>query len=237
LGGTGNLTNCIVVDNDTSDIGDATVVEYACSPNVIHGAWGSITNAPLFDGVSFRLRDDSPCIDVGIEYGSITLDYDGFSRILDGDGVGTPAARPDLGAFEFCSSDVDTDSDGLSDSDEAWVYHSDPEDDDTDNDGREDGDEVSGGLCPTVNEASAIAWGEDNVTGNPAYFGQYSEQSLRNTYPDRLIANVEGGEAVVQLQPQIAVGGPGNSWTDIGAVKTWRIPAEVGAAFYRISGE
>ena len=73
----------------------------------------------------FRLRWDSPCIDMGwgldqAVYGGVTEDYSGHARGLDGDGLGTVTGDHsdfDIGAFEYMlngcsihhSSDVDTD--------------------------------------------------------------------------------------------------------------------------------
>jgi len=45
---------------------------------------------------------------------------------------------------------VDSDNDGLTDSDETEIYKTDPEDSDTDDDGYLDGEEVSAGYDPTV---------------------------------------------------------------------------------------
>lgn len=233
----GTLYNCIVVDNATADIRSVDSVSQVCSPDAAHGMWGSITNAPLFDAMSFRLREDSPCIDIGVEHPDPTVDYDGHPRILDGDGEETPAERPDLGAFEFCSREGDHDSDGLSDYEEAWVYHSDLSDDDTDNDGRTDGDEVDSGLCPTLNDAAAIALGESHVTADPASFGLYSELLLRSEYPDSVLAKVEGGDAVVSLRLQTTSDLTGNSWTNVGVEKSWVIDAEAGASFYRVGSQ
>jgi hypothetical protein len=50
---------------------------------------------------------------------------------------------------------LDSDADGLSDSDETGVYHTDPHNPDTDGDGMPDGWEVNHGLNPLTNDAGA----------------------------------------------------------------------------------
>ncbi len=50
--------------------------------------------------------------------------------------------------YTYASAIVDTDGDGLSDTDEVRIYHSDPAKTDTDGDGYRDGDEIAQGFSP-----------------------------------------------------------------------------------------
>jgi hypothetical protein len=68
----------------------------------------NINADPLFvdqAGGDLRLTGGSPAIDRGasapLEIDEPTVDLDGNPRITDGDGIGTPAQRRDMGAFEY----------------------------------------------------------------------------------------------------------------------------------------
>ena len=70
----------------------------------------------------YRLRATSPCIDAGTNAilltssnwtASITNDYEGTPRPLDGDGVG--GAAYDIGAYEYFLSTADSNGDGIPD--------------------------------------------------------------------------------------------------------------------------
>lgn len=76
----------------------------------------NISLDPMFRNIAagdYRLRGDSSCIDRGMAEGAPVLDLQNLPRPLDGDGVG--GRRIDLGAFEYASSTVDEDRDGLPD--------------------------------------------------------------------------------------------------------------------------
>jgi hypothetical protein len=225
----GTVENCIVVDNDAYNVTNATVLN-VCSPDVSHGVSGCITNAPLFEGMSLRLRSDSPCIDKGV-LGSVArlIDYDGTPRPLDGDGLGSPAGGWDIGAFEYCSEEGDKDGDGLSDYDETHVYYTDPGNSDTDGDGRADGDEVTDGFCPAFDEAGAIAMGEDNVIDDPESYGLFSEESVRDARLGNLEMHSADGLLQLVLFPR--------DEDDEGELFTWPISTPEEVRFFRVGAE
>ncbi len=88
-----------------------------CSPDVMHGVNGCITNNPWFVDAAngdFRLLPESPCIDAGSNVSAlIEFDLDGIPRILDGDANGT--AIVDMGCYEFVNSSADSDGDTMTD--------------------------------------------------------------------------------------------------------------------------
>jgi len=76
-GGTAWATayNCIIVDNQPGNIHEGTVV-WSCSPDLIHGSSGNITNDPAL--VSFsHIASDSPCVGMGNSSYSTGTDIDG----------------------------------------------------------------------------------------------------------------------------------------------------------------
>ena len=75
----------------------------------------STTPSALFvdPAQDYHLRTNSPAIDRAIPDASVTNDFDGIPRGLDGNGDGTNAW--DMGAFEFVRPGVDSDHDGLQD--------------------------------------------------------------------------------------------------------------------------
>jgi predicted outer membrane repeat protein len=91
---------------------------------------GNITSDPQLTTVGY-LKTGSPCINTGLAAGAPATDIDGIARPV-GSGV-------DMGCYEF----KDYDGDGLSDSKEINVYHTDPLNADTDGDGISDGDEIN----------------------------------------------------------------------------------------------
>jgi hypothetical protein len=88
---------------------------------VINWGPGNISLDPLFTA-GVRLRTNSPCIDAGTNAllltssnwtASITNDYDGLARPLDGNGDGL--ARYDIGAYEVLLASADSNGDGIPD--------------------------------------------------------------------------------------------------------------------------
>ncbi len=95
----GTANNCIVYGNTAfqgNELFSATVY-FSCSPEVVHGVNGNITNAPVFVDAAngnYRLAAGSPCIDAGSNaYVVGSLDLDGLPRIAGG--------VVDMGAFEY----------------------------------------------------------------------------------------------------------------------------------------
>ncbi len=88
---------------------------FNCSPAVVHGENGCITNAPLFAGTAdYRLRAGSPCIDAGTNgVATVATDLDGRPRIV--------GAAIDMGAYEF-SGPADSDGDLIPDDWEALYF-------------------------------------------------------------------------------------------------------------------
>ncbi|VGO18764.1 right-handed parallel beta-helix repeat-containing protein [Pontiella sulfatireligans] len=88
-----------------------------CSPDLIHGQNGNITNAPLFialapdwliRGSDYYLDPFSPCINAGDNsYVETDLDFNGWDRIQHG--------TVEMGAIEGWVSNGDYDADGLDD--------------------------------------------------------------------------------------------------------------------------
>ncbi|MDF7798363.1 choice-of-anchor Q domain-containing protein [Pontiellaceae bacterium B1224] len=153
-----SATNCIVWNNTaTKSGGNLQVfdnVAFSCSPDLSHGEYGNITNAPLFADAAagdYRLQSISPCINWGDdEYVTGSTDLDGNPRI-----VGT---HVDMGAYEF-QTDLgdDADGDGMPDEWERtyFGYNALPSEN-NDNDAAPNGDEYIAGTNPT-NAASFFA--------------------------------------------------------------------------------
>ena len=150
------------LDNVSLGLGS---LDYSCTtPDP--GGTENTTNDPQFVDIDsdWHLLSISPCIDKGDPLSTVSNDYDGVWRPLDGNGDGTN--RVDMGAYEFATTNVDLDSDGLSDSLEVYTYGSDPHATDTDGDTQGDGEEVIAGSNPT-NAASFFQTGTlaPNLTG------------------------------------------------------------------------
>lgn len=78
---------------------------------------------------------------------------------------------------------IDSDSDGLTDTEEERIYHTDPLKPDTDGDGYKDGDEVKTGHDPKVNESGTSGSSSTTTTDN-TYGQQYNRFIASN--PDDL---------------------------------------------------
>ncbi len=106
----GTLNNCIVWGNsspDGSDIkqwGTETIIRYTCaSDGVTNGVNGCITDNPLFlnPNGNYRLQQNSPCIDAGLNDYAPEMDIIGVVRPFDGDTNGVAVA--DMGCYEWDS--------------------------------------------------------------------------------------------------------------------------------------
>jgi hypothetical protein len=144
------LENCIVYSNTATlaaNINSSTV-QYCCSPDVVHGVDGNITNDPMFvdwAATNFNLQAGSPCIDAGMNLPEVSEDYVGTPRPLDGDNNGV--ALWDIGIYEYVHALADSDLDGLMDTNELAGGTS-PILADTDQDAMPDGDELAAGTDP-----------------------------------------------------------------------------------------
>ena len=137
----------------------------------------SFTNDPCFlsEGTgNYRLRIDSPCIDLGSDDPGGALDFDGNPRVA--------GAKADMGAYEFSpQAGADTDGDGLPDT---WEYdqfagNADPAED-ADDDRFDNRSEYVAGTDP--NDASAFlrivsctltnAGAQMNVVWSPSVSGR-----------------------------------------------------------------
>ena len=128
------LTNCILWGNTPDQIaGASATVTYSDVQGGFAGA-GNIDQDPLLAAPNrgdYHLRSGSACIDAGNNTavpGWLALDFEGDDRIIDGDSV--PGAVVDMGADEY----IDTDGDGVQDSEEMG-----PDGNDPDYDGNGDG--------------------------------------------------------------------------------------------------
>ncbi|OQA29722.1 MAG: hypothetical protein BWY59_00124 [Verrucomicrobia bacterium ADurb.Bin345] len=171
------------------------------------------------DSLDFRLSSDSPCIDAGTDYPTATEDYAGLPRPLDGNNDGS--ARWDIGAHEFVHALADTDSDGLSDTNELALGTSliMP---DTDADGMSDGDEVIAGTDP-LDLHSFLALNADAVSNGQFVIRWFS--AADRIYDVHASSNLPGtfSPVVSNLGAHL----PENSYTD--SVNG------IGVRYYRIS--
>ena len=96
------------------------------------------------DGISIAELD--PTIDIAFPLsGNISI---GYMDILSSVAAPSTFAFAVIDNLVVSSITVDSDGDGLSDSDETGIYGTDPDDPDTDDDGVSDGDEITAGTDP-----------------------------------------------------------------------------------------
>jgi len=116
----GEADNCMIWYNMAGSTGQdiySGVKNHTCSPDVLHGADGNITNAPQFAsaaGGDYHLLSNSPCINAGDNnYVQLNEDLDGNARIFD--------YLVDIGAYEY-QAFLDQDGDRLSDGFELYYF-------------------------------------------------------------------------------------------------------------------
>lgn len=226
-----SLLNCTVVSNRATQAGggivcdgadvDNCIVYYNSAPsgsNWVSSAapsWGHVctvpaaginpvTNGPGFVSLAardLRLTAASSCVDAGLVLPSVTRDFNGVPRPLDGNANG--AAAWDIGAFEYAGG-ADTDGDGLTDSNEVYAAGTSPAVPDTDGDGARDGDESIAGTNPTnplsFFRVEAVSAGRTNRV--------YVQTASNRVYGlERLAATPTGTWAAVSGQTNVAGNG------------------------------
>ena len=191
----GSIVSSVIWQNyavsDTNVSLSSGSLDYSCTtPDP--GGTGNITDDPQFVNDfpgDYRLLSNSPCIDKGDPLSSVSNDYDGVWRPLDGNGDGTN--RVDMGAYEFAATSADNDADGLSDSLEVYTYHSDPHRADTDADTQTDGEEVLAGSNPT-NSASFFGAGSIDLNGAGAGYVVSWDSLTGRVYTLREVSPIAG---------------------------------------------
>ncbi len=116
---TGTITNCIIWGSrgpDGRQIEDSSEPTYSCIENCTGGGQGNISEDPWFvdpDGPDndpetyedndYRLRGDSPCIDVGCNEADLpAYDLAGMHRVM----YGGKSLTVDMGAYEYYINEV-----------------------------------------------------------------------------------------------------------------------------------
>ena len=129
----------------------------------------------------------------------------------------------DVSDGNFTMRGVDRDGDGLPDSDEVSIYHTDPADPDTDGDQMPDGWEVNYGLAPRTNDAHAHSDTDqfDNLseyTADTDPTNSSSLLSMTSAYSgdDTAVVVWKGGQEAVQiLQRRADLASTGEQWIGI----------------------
>lgn len=111
LYGESTVYNSIVYYNYGGNYAEGTTLNYCCTTPLPTKGVGNITGPPLFMDMAagdFRLREESPCIDAGMNLTVLNVGYTyeptdflGNTRFIDGNFDGTVAW--DIGAYEFNS--------------------------------------------------------------------------------------------------------------------------------------
>jgi len=100
----GTITNCIVYYNlkglEANDLPSFSGVQYSCAPELTSGTGNTKTIPEFADRASkdYRLWPFSPCVDSGINLGTVTNDLSGNPRPKDGNA--DSVATHDMGALE-----------------------------------------------------------------------------------------------------------------------------------------
>jgi len=209
-GGMGGATsrNCIVWFN-TADSGSnnlyLTDARYTCSPELINGVDGNITDAPQFAVLGgAHLTTSSPCLDAGDNAAmSAGPDRDGIPRPLDGNADGTNTV--DMGCYEFVSSVADSDGDGLSDSNEWYGTGTSPAMTNTDGDCFGDYDE----MIADTDGADSNDWFHLTALSNSLPVSVCFDSSSNRLYTLTVCSNLPDGSwaPVPGIPPRRGVGG------------------------------
>jgi len=118
-------------------------------------------------------------------------------------GVDSPHAPALLRAEGGRGGHIDTDADGLPDYDEITVHATALYEMDSNNDGLLDGDSLALGLDPGANHSAAFAYGQSQVTSDPASYGLYTPDSIQDLNMGGVMLQVAGnGTASLMLQLQ-----------------------------------
>lgn len=155
------VVNSVVVRNGSNFAGDGRIAWSCVWPETV--GTNMVPGEPRLqdpDRGDYRLRADSPCLDMGLDESWLAgaLDLDGQPRVVN--------AFADLGAYEFQgdSSASDADGDRLANAAERGAWHTHPLSADTDADGQGDGHERMAGTDP-LNPASVFVMFEPVLGG------------------------------------------------------------------------